>query len=675
MAATSGKYAVSRPGGDAKLQHAVAVRDRALAMIDEGYSDDDVDKYIASEGLTPKDLRETRQRQNRLNKGSREDMPSALATGIVTYADQGIPFYDEMLAGGVAAGKKLTGDKRKLGDIYKGEKEFVNRSIERFEQANPGAATAGRIGGALHQGLITGRYAVPKGASPTRALAGLGLEGAGTAAVEAADQAEGGLLERGKAAVKAAPIGAALGLTFGGASMAAPALVKTILRGGKKGRQRMQDALKDFEAAGIEPTLGQAAKGGVGQSLEGGMRNVPFIQKPLQNRYKEQDVEMRNVLTRARESMGPGADITDAAGAGQRISEGVDSWVKRMRGQQKRMYDDIGNRVGWGSRTSVVNTTQALMRLQERIPDVPAISNLFSNPKIGAMFDAVVSQSQRGPFTFRAVKQMRTEIGRMLEEPTLLTDVPRGELKELYKALSQDLDITVANAAMRRGRGIYRSWKRANSFTQKLHDRVESTLQPMLNRSTPEDIYKYATRNGTTLRTVLKSVRLPEERRAMVGTMLHRMAQAPPGYQDATGEMFSAQSFLTNWNKLDADSKSVVLSQLPRQTRDQFKAVLKVAAHRKEGASAMANPSGTSPNISFQAVFAGLLWSIMGITKLVAGAAGGMAASKAMTNPRMVKALARPTRANTLTRAAAIGLPGMAGYVGSSAPVQGMFGD
>jgi len=119
--------------------------------------------------------------------------------------------------------------------------------------------------------------------------------------------------------------------------------------------------------------------------------------------------------------------------------------------------------------------------------------------------------------------------------------------------------------------------------------------------------------------------------------------------QDEIGEVFSPETFLTNWNKITPDAKTTLFASLPGDMRKDLDKIAKVASNLRDGSKVFANPSGTAQAATNQLTAGAAILSLMTGNAGAAGAiAGGVvganAASRIMTNPLAVKWLAEATR-------------------------------
>ncbi|MGH2375680.1 MAG: hypothetical protein ACRDIC_19695 [bacterium] len=258
-----------------------------------------------------------------------------------------------------------------------------------------------------------------------------------------------------------------------------------------------------------------------------------------------------------------------------------------------------------------------------------------------------------GVISYQGLRELRSRIGKMQESSELITDIPRGELKQLYGALSEDMRA----AARAAGSQAERAFERANRYYRSGRQRIDDTLQGIVSKVDPEDVYRAAmsgTKDGaSTLRALKRSIR-PQEFQVVARTAVDRLGRATPGSQDEIGDVFSSDTFLTNWNRMDPAAKKEILSGYDRASlvERSLSQVARVAANLKSGAKVYANPSGTSGALIGKvgmALPAGGLLVGGPAGALTAGGIvlGGMVAAnlsaRALTSPGLVNWIARAT--------------------------------
>lgn len=421
------------------------------------------------------------------------------------------------------------------------------------------------------------------------------------------------------------------------------AAVRGAFRGGDAKRRIMADRIATIEGAGAQPTVGLATGNRRAQAAEAGMAKFPGSAGPIARAAEGVSDDLGRRVSGISDGIARNAD---AERAGDAIERGVKGFVKRFRGEQGFLYNKLDQYIPAGQQIDVSNTRAALQALTADIPGAPELSALLKNPKISNISQAFTADAAGGgPLPYAAVKQIRTAVGDAMSEGPLVSGAPTAKLKELYGALSRDMEA----AAKAAGPDAEKALARANQYTRAGMDRIENHLERVVGR-TAEDTYRTLTRdpsNASKIATVLKSMD-PAERDIVKATVIDRMGKANASQQGMDGEAFSASTFLTNWNKLAARAKSVLFEGQGGQIRRDLDQVAKTAEMLREQSRVFANPSGTAAGLynagAIGASAYGVMTGSLGTAGSILGAMGAANLSgRLMTNPDFVRWLARST--------------------------------
>jgi len=465
---------------------------------------------------------------------------------------------------------------------------------------------------------------------------------------------------------------------------AAAAAARGLIRGGEAGRQRVAENIKTFEDAGAgTPTIGQATQSRANRAAESLLSKTPGSAGRVAAKAEAEAAGLGGKVDKMASSL---SASTGAAPAGRRIKAGLEQFVDDFKASSGKLYDELDTHIPKSSPVEVGNTRDALAKLNADIPGAPNLSKWFKNAKIqgiegalkgdtrgvaaanqsmnpfqlgmlkqlplaeaerGAMFNAF----DEGKLPYEALKKLRTLVGNEISDSTIASDVPRSKWKPLYAALTKDM----ATAAKEAGPKAESAFVRANNYYSAGMQRLDDVLGPIMKKGDPEDVFKAAisgTQEGaTTINGVMKS--LPtESRKAVAATMLQRLGKATPGKQNELGEIFSSETFLTNWNKLHPDSKRVLFSTMPDEMRRDLDKIAKVASNVRDGSKVFANPSGTTQALTSRDTAGGAVIALLTGHPLVAGGIGaaiGLSSGGArlMTSPKFVHWLAGTTRVPT----------------------------
>jgi hypothetical protein len=255
---------------------------------------------------------------------------------------------------------------------------------------------------------------------------------------------------------------------------------------------------------------------------------------------------------------------------------------------------------------------------------------------------------------YQAVKQLRTQVGDAMSTNSLTSSVPNSQWKALYAGLSGDMQ----GAAEAAGPQATQAWNRANNYTAAGINRLEQ-LQPFANAATPEQAFERlvnSASHGPTQINAVKRSLAPDQWKQVVSNVIDQLGDATPGQQNANGDAFSPETFLTNWNKMDPSAKTALVGGFDGadEMRAKLDALAQTTGNLRSSAKVLANPSGTAPVLNARDMLIGGLaagaynpWALIGVPATLGGV---NLASRAMTNPDIVQALARKTMIDAPTQ-------------------------
>lgn len=472
-------------------------------------------------------------------------------------------------------------------------------------------------------------------------------------ATAASSGASSAVRENGGSQTAQVLTGLGAGLTPAALSTAGAATTRGLVRGSSGAR--MQGAIDDFEALGASPSAGQAAGSGWVQGLEGLLSKGP-TSGGVVGRFAEQQAEkIGKGLQSKADALSPGAGSENA---GLAIERGMQAFKGDTNAVKKALYWAVDQQIPASTPTPMANTQRTLARLTTPNPSAQATTGALIQPRIAQLRNNLEADLQAGGgnLTYDALKRIRSDVGEAINGSSPLNpSSDLRELQQLYGSLSQDM----LDAAKAQGPAAVKAATRANNYTRNVANRMELVQRVIDKNGGPEKVFQAAmagTNDGaTTLRGVMYS--LPKDEQQMVSAaVIKRMGLATPGAQDASGDVFSAATFLTNWNKLSPESKAVLFGRYGSGFKGSMDQIARVANNIKQGAKVYANPAGSGDKVAAYSYWAGLLAALgAGRVKTAAGIAaagiGANAAARYLTNPKAVRWLAHAT---TLPRGAFI---------------------
>jgi hypothetical protein len=442
---------------------------------------------------------------------------------------------------------------------------------------------------------------------------------------------------------------------------AGQAAVRGALRGGEAGRQRVADNIAMFEdATGAVPTLGQATEGRWQRGAESLLGRAPGGAGVIAKAGERQADKLAEAVQKLSDDLAPGAN---AMTAGESIAKGISGFKAGMQQVQSRLYNTLDQFLPPQTPVQTTRTQQALADLNADIAGAPELSKWFKNARIQGIDSAMQSDLAQaavpGALPYEAIKKLRTLVGREISEATLVSDVPRSKWTALYGALSEDLG-DVAKAAGPEAAARL-TW--ANGFSRTQIARLEE-LQSIVDRNAPEKIFSAAlsgTAEGNTIVSRVFSALPKQNRKEVAAAVLQRLGRATASQQDAAGDAFSSETFLSNLSKLSPGARKTLFGRLDVPGLEQkIAGIAKIAESRREGGRVFANSSGTA-GATAQLTWVGSLGAALatGDPALIAAAAGAPVlaslTARAVTNPELVRFAARQTVAAPGTAATAVG--------------------
>lgn len=414
--------------------------------------------------------------------------------------------------------------------------------------------------------------------------------------------------------------------------------IKRVFRGGEEGRKAVSDTIEAFEVAtGQAPTLGQATGR---QSLQA-MESVvgKFIGgKPVRS-------QLDNIADGAAKRVQQIADeISDVKGvekAGRVISKGItgdDGFVARFQGKSGTLWKQVDDLIPEESGVDLVNTKKVL---DESI-NGGLFGKVLDDPKLveikGLLDEADVVD-------YNTLKALRSQIGRKLSSNDLISDIPRADLKRLYGALTEDIKTAAGSTSPE----ALKAFNRANTYTRAGHIRLDDFVERVAKKVDLEKVFDAVTKGGEGSQVInsFKRSLKPDEWDVVVSNVVRRMGKATPGRQDAFGEAFSLDKFLTDYNKLGSAKKALFTGGKNTGTyADDLEKIAKVAQRAKESAKELAGQSGTTQLATNTATAASIPLTLItgqfGATGALIGlVAVNRGAAHLMSSPKFVKWLAK----------------------------------
>lgn len=429
---------------------------------------------------------------------------------------------------------------------------------------------------------------------------------------------------------------------------AAAAATRGTLRGGEQGRRTLAQSVQQFERAGTSPTLGQS---GVkrAQYVEAGLRNVPGGASVVRRRLDQQGEELGQRVEDVASRLSPAAGAEKGGRAVIRGITGPSGFMSRFKQESAKLYDDVQKQLPPTTPAATGRTQAVLTDLTAPIPGAENTSLILMNPKVANIAQAFERDVAGGALTYDALKRLRSQVGELIGDTGLTVDTPTRQLRALYGAISDDLTETALSTGNPQAINAAR---RANAYYRAGSQRIDDIERVVDKSGGPEAVYRAlfsgSREGGTTLRRVLSSLD-GQSQRDVAAVTLRRLGRASPGAQDELGEVFSPETFLTNWNRIAPEAKRALFDRFGSGFRDDLDTIAGAASKARDAAQILPNPSGTAPAAAQATAYGTIALSLLrGDPATAAAVGGGIGAANALarvfTSPKSVKWLAQQTR-------------------------------
>lgn len=463
-----------------------------------------------------------------------------------------------------------------------------------------------------------------------------------------------------------------------GAQAAGSATVKGALRGGSG--ELVSGAIADASKYNFSPSLATATKNKTLDMLETFVSRTPGGFGVMK---KEVDKTLGAVKSKIDDI------VVDLAGqrvektvAGRAIEKGitqtktperVGGFVARFNTRAGQLYDNIP--IPPEQTTDLTNTIEVLGKMTAAIPGAPETSDLLKNKALSNVLKSLVSDISRAPdggLPFEAVKALRTMVGKNANSSSLISDVSRGEWKQLYGALSDDIKA----AADLYGPEARNAFNRANNFWKAGNKRIDDVLQPLVNQKTAEKVFNALDSGAKSGPSVVNATRrslTDDQWNVVLGEFVSKMGTPAPGRAVEESVGFSFDTFLTNWNKYKMSGGLDAMFGNRPGLRSDLESLVRLSQHIRESGQAFANPSGTAGAGVGQMMMLGALGSAG--TGLATGSVQAAAlfplivASSAVSTNAMARLMTSQKFVQWLAASAKIKPNGLGAHIGRLAQV------
>lgn len=510
-------------------------------------------------------------------------------------------------------------------------------------------ATLGAIGGAV-SGLATGPGAVV--ASPTGAAVGAGTGGA--VAGELFDTYSNLFLNRvdtRSVLDRSVDAGTEFFLSAVG-QRGGELLTEGTKRALGGGTQKAKQLADKFRSLRIDPPAGAVSSsitvGTLEKALEASPLSSDIVQKQATRVLEQITQAAKNTVAKI------GLPVSKQEMGGV-IKTAASNAAGRFEARQNAAYEKAFDLIGKDAPVALDAVRALRESLENQLNEAPGSLQRSLGQAINTLktieMDATES-AVSGTIPFSALRQIRTAIGKDLDEPLLAgsTGSQNAAMRQVYGALTEDMS-AVAKLA---GPEARKALEVADRYTRAWMNTAGVTLNKIGKFDTEERAYTFAMSKlgdgGTNLQR-LRNQFEPEEWDTVAASVLERIGRARAGGQDFSGEVFSVKEFVSNWNNMSDEAKNALFGgKRYAEMRQGLDTLLEVGSSLK-GVEKLANTSNTGrvvvTYLTFTGMSSGLAEMVTGggagtFTAFLAGGLGSRYAAKLITSPKFINWLTTP---------------------------------
>lgn len=369
---------------------------------------------------------------------------------------------------------------------------------------------------------------------------------------------------------------------------------------GEGGAQR----IANMDAAGVTPSVTTATTRTPVRILANALNISPTGSSTMTNLAQRNLNEIAPQIHDVASQFAAGRPM-DQTMAGKALQRGAMTTADQTPARISAMYDNAYARIGANTPVPLTETGKLYAEIASKTAGAEdAMSGTVTGMNriadvIRASLDPVTGQAR--PVSFAQMRNIRSEIGRELEtKPISGSNGPADDVKQaLYRALTADLNTVAARDPQ--GNAILQQANKLKAFYE---NSTKPVLQDMVKTPDPEALFRTAMAGSQDGGTALARIRgrVPrEDWDTLAGTVLDRMGMAPANKQNAASNVFSANTFLTNWadNRLSPGAKNALFGGTRYAAlRPQLDRLIQTMDYMK-GVDRFANPSGTARLLMF----------------------------------------------------------------------------
>lgn len=389
------------------------------------------------------------------------------------------------------------------------------------------------------------------------------------------------------------------------------------------------ELIKVFKDAGISPRLADVSTSKPTKAFQNLLEVFPgsasTIQKATQNQIDDIAQKVANIS---------GSEGGTIAQTGTKIKSGAKDFIKSIDDKSEKNFITLGEKVGQDTPIQLNNTLRLLE--EQKIKDVAAIGD-GSTDRVLRRIEEIAKDP-----TYNKIRILRSSVGKKSYSSNLGED-DRGAIKQIYGSLTEDM----RGLAQSKGSDALNQFNKANNFYSTTTKYIDKNIQSLIKAKTPEKVYQVAfagsNQGGTNLNRVLRILK-PEQRDYVRGSVAREMGLQKSGLQNAEGDVFSSNKFLTEYQKLKRVGTDKYIFT-PAQ-RESYLNLNKAISSVKE-TSKIAQTSNNLPYANWLGLIAATAASPVTATQAAGAVVGARISAELMTSPKFINWLAKAPKVPT----------------------------
>lgn len=422
-------------------------------------------------------------------------------------------------------------------------------------------------------------------------------------------------------------------------------------------RNAASDLIAKFESLGIEPVSAAIGREGmlgrIGAGLEQMASAGPIMQKQAERVVAQLDDALRGIASKMGQVRTPNE-------AGAAVKASVEAAEKRVKEGFHKKYDEVFDEIGADTLVTDMSSVDTVLQpFLKQIAELPADAQPSGELlKLVKKFDAISKYAEAGNYTFKELRDLRTQLRKIRKKRTSGTQGDYdGLVEDIYKAITDDLSTAANNVNPELGAKL----KAIDVERAIFADTAQKTFDKIRKFDADNQAYEYimTSAKGTGKEGIKALQRLrdnftPEEWGDVAASALYNLGRENVGAQVGDVAEFSVATFMKRLSEIKKNGPEGMEAlfggtQFAEVSQDLMNLVDVVGALKEvKRYTNFSNTAGAMNQIIFwQALTSAgtgmVAGDVLGATTAIAGtvlAPAGVA--KLMTNPAFIKWLATP---------------------------------